>query len=47
MEETSLTAMEAARLTDWLLEKGLSEKDAIECIKYIATGIKRNPEDPK
>ena len=37
--EQSMTAIEAARLIDWLLSKGLTAEDAAECIKYIATGI--------
>ncbi len=44
MEETSMTATETARLIDWLIAKGLTEKDAIECIKYIATGIQTTSE---
>ncbi len=39
MQETSLTATEAARLIDWLKAHGMSDADATECIKYIATGI--------
>lgn len=46
MEECSMTATETARLTDWLLAKGLSEKEVIECIKYIATGIQPNLQEP-
>ena len=46
MEECSMTATETARLTDWLLSKDLSEKEVIECIKYIATGIQQPPKDP-
>ncbi len=38
--EHSLTATEAARLIDWLIEHGHSAEDAMQCIKYIATGIK-------
>ena len=38
--EHSLTATEAARLIDWLIEHGHSAEDATQCIKYIATGIK-------
>lgn len=41
MEETSMTAIEAARLIDWLIANGHSEKEATECIKFIATGIKQ------
>lgn len=37
--EQSMTATEAARLIDWLKSKGMSDADATECIKYIATGI--------
>lgn len=39
MEECSLTAMEAARLIDWLIANGHTAQDATDCIKYIATGI--------
>lgn len=39
MEEHSLTAVEAARLIDWLIAKGHTAEEATECIKYIATGI--------
>ncbi len=41
MEEASLTAIEAARLIDWLIANGHSEKEATECIKFIATGIQQ------
>lgn len=41
MEETSLTATEAARLIDWLIAKGHSAEEATECIKYIAAGIQQ------
>lgn len=34
-----MTAVEAARLIDWLISKGMTAEDAAECIKYIATGI--------
>ena len=44
MEEYSMTAKETARLIDWLIANGHTEKDATDCIKYIATGIK-NSED--
>ncbi len=37
--EQSMTATETARLIDWLIANGHSEKEATECIKYIATGI--------
>lgn len=37
--EPSMTAIEAARLIDWLISKGMTAEDAAECIKYIATGI--------
>ena len=46
MEECSMTAKETARLIDWLISKGLTEKDATDCIKYIATGIQDNPAAP-
>lgn len=38
MEENSMTATEAMRLADWLTAHGLSAQDALNCIKYIATG---------
>lgn len=41
MEEHSMTAIEAARLIDWLIANGHSEKEATECIKFIATGIQQ------
>lgn len=41
MEEHSMTAIEAARLIDWLTANGHSEKEATECIKFIATGIQQ------
>ena len=46
MEECSMTAKETARLIDWLKSNGHSDEDAIQCIKYIATGIQQNPQDP-
>ena len=39
--EQSMTAVEAARLIDWLKANGHSAEEATECIKYIATGIQR------
>lgn len=38
MEEgdVSMTAMETARLIDWLVANGHSAEDATKCIKYIA-----------
>lgn len=39
MEQHSMTAIEAARLIDWLIANGRSEKKATECVKFIATGI--------
>ena len=39
--EQSMTATETARLIDWLIANGHSEKDATDCIKYIATGIQQ------
>ena len=44
--EQSMTATEAARLIDWLLANGHSEKDATECIKYIATGVRQSQQAP-
>lgn len=44
--EQSMTATETARLIDWLLANGHSEKDATECIKYIATGIQQSQQTP-
>ena len=38
MEENSMTATETMRLADWLTAHGLSAQDALDCIKYIATG---------
>lgn len=40
--EQSMTATETARLIDWLIANGHSEKDATDCIKYIATGIQQS-----
>jgi len=45
--EESMTATEAARLIDWLLSKGLTEKDATDCIKYMATGIQPTENEKK
>lgn len=39
--EQSMTAVEAARLIDWLKANGHSAEEATECIKYIATGIQQ------
>ena len=41
-----MTTQEVARLIDWLKSKGLSDSDAVACIKYIATGI-QPPENTK
>ena len=40
--EQSMTAIEAARLIDWLKAKGMSDSDATECIKYVATGVQQD-----
>ena len=42
MEESSMTA----RLIDWLKANGHTDEDAIKCIKFIATGIQNEPQDP-
>ena len=42
MEEFSLSAIEAARLIDWLIANGHNADDAVECIKYIATGTQQD-----
>ena len=42
MEECCLTAIETARLIDWLEAHGHTAKDATECIKYIATGTEQS-----
>ena len=44
--EQSMTATETARLIDWLIANGHSEKDATECIKYIATGVQQSQQTP-
>ena len=41
-----MTTQEVARLIDWLKSKGLSDSEAVACIKYVATGI-QPPEDAK
>ena len=45
--EQSMTAVEAARLIDWLKANGHSAEDAADCIKYIATGIQRTQKTQK
>lgn len=40
--EQSMTALEAARLIDWLESNGHSAEEAAACIKYIATGIQQS-----
>ena len=42
MEENSLSATETTRLIDWLIANGRSAEEAIECIKYIATGTQQD-----
>ena len=42
MEECRMTAAEAARLADWLIAHGMTAEQALECIKYIATGIRKD-----
>lgn len=39
--DQSMTATETARLIDWLIANGHTAEDAMECIKYIATGIQQ------
>ena len=39
--EQSMTANETARLIDWLLTHGHTAEEATECIKYIASGIRK------
>ena len=34
----SMTAMETARLIEWLRAMGLSDSDACSCITFMATG---------
>lgn len=46
MEDDSMTAKEMARLADWLKAHGHSDKEAIECLKYIA-GENQMPENGK
>lgn len=43
--EESMPATETARLIDWLKANGHSDADAIECIKYVATGIQAESKD--
>lgn len=45
MEEMSMTATETARLIDWLMANGHTEREAIECVKYIATGIQQTSKE--
>lgn len=40
MEEVSLTATEAARLIDWLVQHGHTYEEACECIKAVANSEK-------
>lgn len=46
MEDDVMTAKEMARLADWLKAHGHSDKEAIECLKYIA-GENQMPENGK
>jgi len=39
--EQSMTTNETARLIDWLLTHGHTAEEATECIKYIASGIRK------
>lgn len=41
MEECRMTAVEASRLADWLIAHGMTAEQALECIKFIATGFKK------
>lgn len=43
--EQSMTAVEAARLIDWLKANGHSAEDAADCIKYIATGTRQSQQN--
>ena len=36
MEEQSMTAVETARLIDWLTQNGHTYEEACKCIDYIA-----------
>lgn len=37
-----LTVKEIDRLNDWLTENGFSPEEAMQCVKYIATGEKNS-----
>ena len=43
--EQSMTAVEAARMIDWLKANGHSAEDAADCIKYIATGTRQTQQN--
>lgn len=45
--EESMSAIEASRLIDWLKANGHSDKDATDCIKYIATGVQQSKQPQK
>ncbi len=46
-EEMSMTAKEAARLTDWLKAHGHTAEEADDCIKYIVGMQPPNTDDSK
>ena len=38
MEVDTMTAIQMARLSDWLKTKGMTAEDFDECLHYIANG---------
>ena len=40
MRRNEMTIKEVLRLIDWLMARGMSEKDAIECLRYIGSSPK-------
>ena len=39
-ERDELTTREIARLFEWLKARGFSDKDAVDCLKYMAADEK-------
>ena len=41
LEAEDFSSEELVRLMDWLAEKGMTDKDILDCIYYVASGVKR------
>ena len=44
--EKNLTARELARLSDWLMMKGMTSREVVDCVHYIANEYPAEQENP-